>query len=196
MNVSQERMKRQKEETLRRILDVSWEIAANEGVEAVTIRRVAKELDFAANNLYNYFENKDALYQCMKKDAMLWARDFVMKEIPAQGSILENMELIFRRLFELALTTPERYMILTSDLIKNPESLQKQEINNVLADRIEEGIKLGEIRELDPELTANSIRAMFIGFNRTVINANDISREKANEMFDNFWDIIIRGIRI
>lgn len=56
-----ERRQREKEETRSRILEAAREIAANEGWQAVTIRRIADKIEYTPPIVYEYFENKEDL---------------------------------------------------------------------------------------------------------------------------------------
>ena len=48
-----------------RILEVALELAASEGVEALSMRRLAQELDVWPMSVYRYFQDKDALLDAM-----------------------------------------------------------------------------------------------------------------------------------
>lgn len=52
---------RRRAETSARILDAAERIASEEGVEALTMHSLAKELGYRAGALYRYFPSKDAL---------------------------------------------------------------------------------------------------------------------------------------
>jgi AcrR family transcriptional regulator len=60
MGVS-ERRQREKENLRRRILDAARKIVVAEGIEGLTIRRVADAVEYAPGTLYLYFENRDAI---------------------------------------------------------------------------------------------------------------------------------------
>jgi len=45
-----------------RILDSALDIIVTEGLSALTMRRLAKSIDMAASNIYNYYANKDEIY--------------------------------------------------------------------------------------------------------------------------------------
>src|SRR3954454_21322753 len=48
-----------------RILEVALELAAAEGVDALSMRRLAQELDVWPMSVYRYFQDKDALLDAM-----------------------------------------------------------------------------------------------------------------------------------
>lgn len=52
---------KQKEETRKRIMDVSLNLFSKEGYESVSMAKVAKGAEISKGNLYNYFESKDEM---------------------------------------------------------------------------------------------------------------------------------------
>jgi AcrR family transcriptional regulator len=62
------------------IVRVAIELADKEGLEAVTMRRVASELQAGAMSLYHYFENRDELIELMLDTV---ATEMVVPELPA-----------------------------------------------------------------------------------------------------------------
>ena len=58
-----ERRLRAKEETKQSILAAARKIAGKEGWQAVTIRKIADEIEYTPPIVYEYFENKEALFK-------------------------------------------------------------------------------------------------------------------------------------
>src|SRR5205814_741573 len=50
------------------ILEVALELAEAEGIEALSMRRLAQELDVWPMSVYRYFQDKDALLDAMPAD--------------------------------------------------------------------------------------------------------------------------------
>lgn len=64
------RKERQKEELRTKILEVSRQIVVNEGIAALTIRRVAKEVEYSPGALYLYFANREAIVAELGKQGL------------------------------------------------------------------------------------------------------------------------------
>jgi AcrR family transcriptional regulator len=64
-----------------RILEVALELAAEDGVEALSMRRLAQELDVWPMSVYRYFQDKDALLDAMAADLIEQLPD-----LPPNGS--------------------------------------------------------------------------------------------------------------
>jgi AcrR family transcriptional regulator len=56
-----ERREREREEIRTRILDAARELFANEGFEAVTMRRIADRIEYSPTAIYFHFRDKEAL---------------------------------------------------------------------------------------------------------------------------------------
>jgi AcrR family transcriptional regulator len=56
-----QRREREKQEIRQRILSTAREIAAEEGWQAVTTRKVAERIEYSQSTIYEYFENKEAI---------------------------------------------------------------------------------------------------------------------------------------
>ena len=67
---STERRRRQKQELRQQILDAARELFVNEGLEAVTMRKIAEAIEYSATAIYSYFKDKETLI------AELCAQDF------------------------------------------------------------------------------------------------------------------------
>jgi len=56
--MSRKRQQQHSEEVRNRILDIARRIVTDEGVEALSVRRITKEMDYSAGIVYHYFESK------------------------------------------------------------------------------------------------------------------------------------------
>ena len=64
----------------KQIVTVALRIADEEGLEAVSMRRIAKELSAGAMSLYHYFDSRDELFELMGDTV---AREMLVPELPA-----------------------------------------------------------------------------------------------------------------
>lgn len=58
-----DRRHREKEELRNRILNAAIKIAAQDGWQKVTIRRIAKEIEYTPPVVYEYFDSKESLFK-------------------------------------------------------------------------------------------------------------------------------------
>ncbi|PST82622.1 TetR family transcriptional regulator [Pedobacter yulinensis] len=73
---SKERISRLKEETRCNILDASLQIAQKEGWQALSMRKIADEIEYTAPIIYEYFPNKEGiLAELTRKGYLILAKD-------------------------------------------------------------------------------------------------------------------------
>src|SRR4029453_6098074 len=58
-----ERRTREREQTKSRILDAAREMFVDDGIEAVTMREIAKRIEYTPTAIYHHFRDKQALIQ-------------------------------------------------------------------------------------------------------------------------------------
>ena len=90
---------REKPLSRRGIVGVGIAIADDEGIEAVSMRRLARELHAGAMSLYHYFENRDELLELMIDTV---AAEMVVPELPdawrpAVEAVAQHSRDMFRR---------------------------------------------------------------------------------------------------
>lgn len=161
----------------------------------MSVRKVANALHFAPNNLYNYFRNKSELLYQLKKDAYEWTLTSVFNEIPECSTVQETIETMAYRLMHTALKEPERYIVMTSDLIMDSKEPLDWKVNGYVVDMIKLGIERGEFQTVDPQMTATNIRIATISFIRWISAQKEFSREQADHYLYNFLSIIFNGVK-
>lgn len=73
-----------REATLDRIVDAALVVVTEEGVEALTMQRLAQELGYAIGALYRYFASKDALLMALQRRVLeLLAQDLAAADARA-----------------------------------------------------------------------------------------------------------------
>ncbi|WP_336757982.1 TetR/AcrR family transcriptional regulator C-terminal domain-containing protein [Paenibacillus sp. USHLN196] len=71
-----------------KILETSWELLAEEGIEKFSMRRLADKLGIQAPSLYWYFKSKQTLYQRLANQIS----KIILDEFHAEGDWKEQME--------------------------------------------------------------------------------------------------------
>lgn len=113
--------------TRARILDAAWELARRDGLAAITLREVARQLGMRAPSLYTYFESKNAMYDAMYAQA---ARDLAdtLARRPQGSDPRQTLRGRMRLFTEFCVADPIRYQLLMERPIPGfapaPESFQ------------------------------------------------------------------------
>jgi len=128
-----ERRLRAKEETKQSILDAARKIAGKEGWQAVTIRKIADEIEYTPPIVYEYFENKEALFKELIYFGFRLMHKDIEKAIKSESDpkkMLFNIGLIgwdfafnhtdlYQLMFSLERPTPSEEMVYFFSLTEN-----------------------------------------------------------------------------
>lgn len=71
-----------------KILEISWELLGEEGIEKFSMRRLADKLGIQAPSLYWYFKSKQTLYQRLANQIS----KIILDEFHTEGDWKEQME--------------------------------------------------------------------------------------------------------
>lgn len=124
-----ERREREREEIRGRILDAARELFASEGVESVTMRRIAERIEYSPTAIYFHFRDKDALLaELCDCDFRAFAHGFALiAQIPDP---VERLRAAGYAYVDFGLKNPSHYRLMfmtPKDAVPNLESKGKPE---------------------------------------------------------------------
>jgi AcrR family transcriptional regulator len=104
------------------ILSAALELARREGWDAVTMRRLANEIEYSANFAYRYFHGRDDIFLTLVRNGFTRLRDAMAAAAqavqPADGTPANGAADAVRRAghayLDFALTEPELYQLMYS----------------------------------------------------------------------------------
>ena len=96
--------------TRARILDAAWDLARRDGLAAITLREVARQVGMRAPSLYTYFPSKNAMYDAMYTEA---ARQLAgtLAGRPQADDPRETLRGRMRLFIAFCVTDPARYQL-------------------------------------------------------------------------------------
>ncbi|HEU5162754.1 MAG TPA: TetR/AcrR family transcriptional regulator, partial [Thermoanaerobaculia bacterium] len=102
---------RRKEQARERIVEAARALFADEGYEAVTMRRVAEAVDYAVGTIYLHFPDKESLIRVVCEG------DFALlaKRIASIAKVADPVERLRRAglaYFDFALANPNHYRVM------------------------------------------------------------------------------------
>lgn len=166
-----ERREREREEIRTRILDAARELFAHEGVESVTMRRIADRIEYSPTAIYFHFRDKESLLaELCDCDFRNFAHGFTLiAQIPDP---VERLRAAGRAYVEFGLTNQSHYRLMfmtpkitndkTTTIVKgNPE----EDAYAFLKAIVDELQAQGRLREdlTDTDLAAQTIWAVIHG---------------------------------
>ena len=116
-----ERREREKKELRQKILNAARELLVKKGYEAVTMREIAKRIEYSATALYKHFVDKDALVrELCREDFAAFAQYFV-QQVASSGDPRERMARAGLAYLDFAEQYPGHYRLMfMTELPPNP----------------------------------------------------------------------------
>src|SRR6516162_10889190 len=106
-----ERREREKKELRSKILDAARELFAQQGYDAVTMRKIAERIEYSPTAIYLYFKDKDALIADLcRNDFVAFAERFL--EFTAVSDPVERLRRIGRAYLSFAADYPQHYKLM------------------------------------------------------------------------------------
>lgn len=152
-----ERREREREEIRTRILDAARELFASEGVESVTMRRIADRIEYSPTAIYFHFKDKDALLsELCDCDFREFAHGFTeiakipdpVERLRAAGYAYVDFGLSHPSHYRLMFMTPKEALGNLEDK-GNPEEDAYAFLQAIVADLLKAGKLRDDLTDLD-----------------------------------------------
>jgi AcrR family transcriptional regulator len=109
--VTRDRRAERREATKAEILDAAWAIVRKDGLAALSLRDLARQVGMRAPSLYQYFDSKHAIYDAMFAQGNRALVDRV-NAFTETGEPEQNLRCVARIFVEFAVEDPARYQLL------------------------------------------------------------------------------------
>lgn len=192
------------------ILDAAYTLFLNKGYWDTKIIDIADAAGIGKGTVYEYFESKDAIFFELFKTKVAAGYDslseLLNKEIPCEKKIKEYLD--------IELTNTAKYtfnknflvdLMMKSDAFRNPELIESihklvKKKFTILHGILEEGIKTGEFRDIDPMLAAVSVMGainFYISIDCLSIGAEEFLpfRKTKDWDSDEFFNLLLNGLK-
>jgi AcrR family transcriptional regulator len=108
---TQERRERERQELRTKILDAARALFAAEGYDAVTMRKIAEQIEYSPTAIYQHFEDKSALMaELCRHDFREFATHFAAAA--ALEDPIERLRAAGRAYFDFAIEFPQHYRLM------------------------------------------------------------------------------------
>jgi AcrR family transcriptional regulator len=104
-----ERKEREKNERRELILKAASEIAANEGLDNLSIRKIASKIEYSPAIIYHYFENKEAIMEVLLKRGYQKILQGLLTVQDLNLNPKQQFAAFIRNYIAMALQNPEEY---------------------------------------------------------------------------------------
>ena len=109
---SKDRILRLKEETRINILDAAFHIVKKEGWQALSMRKIAEEIEYTAPIIYEYFANKEAILEALSKKGFLLLTKQMQEASGKVETPEEKIEAVWMAYWNFAFAEKEFYQLM------------------------------------------------------------------------------------
>jgi AcrR family transcriptional regulator len=201
--MSKMRQQRHSEELRKQILEITQKIIVSEGIDAVSIRRVANELDYTAPIIYHYFRDKTQLLSCAIQEGYMRMLEALPQPDPSLPPD-ERLRLAFKYSVDAAVKVPQAYRsfilnfsadLLAESNVVGPEGQEQSATLAVLKNALDDGVKLGLFGPCDTLLTAKVWWAATFGLFARIIVEPELPENEREALITRQLDILMNGIK-
>ncbi len=155
LTISEQRRERERAALTERILDAAREMFVRDGYEAVTLRKIAKAIEYSPAAIYQYFEDKQALVKAIMRADYLALRDTLLECLQIADPVERVIEMARRYAvwgishpnhYRLLLLPPPAWTAAKQGMMQQEEPPINKDALYLLHSFVEEGIRLGLLK--------------------------------------------------
>lgn len=188
------------------IIDAAESIFSAEGEEGISMRRLAEAIDYSPAAIYKYFSSKHELFSAIREMFFERLLARIHTALEEGGDVPGLTERCVRAYIEVGIEEPNHYMMAFSPATVREEHEHWEgdvsfQAESKLVEMIEEGMKEGVFRKVDPRVASKSVWASLHGLTMLMVSLSDfpngmpgsehVTRE---EVLDFHAKMMIRGL--
>ncbi|HMF71504.1 MAG TPA: TetR/AcrR family transcriptional regulator [Flavitalea sp.] len=153
---SKDRILRLKDETRANILEAAFKIVKNEGWQALSMRKIAEEIEYTAPIIYEYFANKEAILEELNRKGFILLTRKMQEASDQVESTEDKLEAVWMAYWNFAFAEKELYQLMFGVSMnccmqqKGPEIAGPTNLVNDLISKLTQGVE--EIEEQESEI--------------------------------------------
>ncbi len=200
------RQEKRNEEVKNLILSTAKDIISEEGINSLSVRKIANKIDYSPSIIYHYFKNKDDLLQYIWKENYMQILSIIKDaSTNSESNIEEKIINTFKAYINFALENSELYknfllnddieVINKTSLLKKGDGKERKSLS-VLCFQINEGKKQDLFKkDMDDELTAQILWTSTFGLIIRIIKEKNIPKEQQERLINHHFKILFQGIK-
>jgi AcrR family transcriptional regulator len=182
----QERKQREKEAMQKLILETANALFDKNGIEQVSIRNIAHEIEYSPATIYLYFKDKDEILFYLTSSFLADFED-KLKEFNFIKDHFSRLKNISQSWLDYAIHHPDKYRMIF--LLK--ENLQENIIYQYLNDAVTQCIQNNQLQRMPTSEASTIIISFLHGMSSLVIN-NKFNIQSKSELLDHLSEHINR----
>lgn len=185
------------------ILHAASEIIRKDGIENLSIRKIAASIDYSPGIIYHYFHNKEEITNLLINDGYNNILNALSSKEVHTDDPVKKLEALLRMYINISLQMPEEYKTIllsssdevlqhTSTLFQGATSQRKA--LGILAGCLKDIYKNKRTDDNIIELTAQVIWTSVFGLITRIIIEKNISAEQKNNLIEHQIKLIVNGM--
>ncbi len=112
----------------RAILDAAMKLIARHGMDALSMRALADEVDYSPSALYKYFDDKDKILEALREESWQMMAEFDAEHATTPQNAIEDLINGGKRIYGFARANPNHYQLMISSF--SPQKLSLEDLKN------------------------------------------------------------------
>jgi AcrR family transcriptional regulator len=187
---AEDRQNRKKQRMLSYFIDATKDIIINEGVEKVSVRKVADLAGYSYATIYNYFNDLNDLLITVKRNMIGDIIEYLQKKTANFSSDAEGLKMIFRTYMAYFFKNPNIFRFFYFSPIrytnqKTEVAMEEPDFNMMWTMTFQGLVEEGMVKEEEIEVLSKTIIYIMHGMLTLSFSDNGaLSQEKANQDLD------------
>lgn len=197
---SAERKERQKESLRQAILDTAREILLTEGYNSLSMRSIAKRIEYSPTTIYLYFKNKGEIIYHLSEEALAHQFEAIKAAGSPEQSPMMRLRAVLEAYIRFGLSEPDRYKIIYMADISRHINVNRLLEQGRSADRLRKMVYMSVKDVLtasgypaDPECVFQAIWANCHGIVSLLIGRPDFPWAEREKLIETSLDITLKG---
>lgn len=187
----------------KKIIEAASDILVEEGYEKLSIRKIAKKIEYSPGIIYHYFADKTEIVACIVEEGY----ENILKKIMSVPIDIDKpqntIEQGLRTYIDLMLENPEQFrIVLMNDIdeIQSKVNILERGISSkrksiaMLSSLVALGIEKGIFMEMDAELTAQVLWTSTHGLVSRLILERNIEEEQKQKLINHHFKMMMCGL--
>jgi AcrR family transcriptional regulator len=179
-----ERREREKQITKQAILLAARQIARQEGWTALTIRKVAEQIEYSPPMVYEYFSSKESIFLALLHEGFEMLEEAMRQAQHSNPDVQEQLYRIGEAYWQFASDNPDLYQVMhgLSGVSIDPQETAKavQKVCAIPLEALETWAKANQVTLADPMAYLEVTWCVLHGIvSLTIVNRVDTNRSRA-----------------
>jgi len=200
-----ERKKKEKEERKKLILNAAKEIIDSEGIDNISMRKIATKIDYSPAIIYYYFKDKDEIINSLMSKGYKRILSTLAQVNLSNKKPKEKLKEGLKNYILMALSTPLEYKTImlsnSQNILRHTSFLfngasEKREAIRILCQQLIAIYNQNPQEDSYIELTAQVLWSSVFGLIIRIITEEDLAENQKDNLIEHQLNILIKGIVI